>query len=74
MPNYLVMRVAEVPVVGQTISGTLRVENAPDEVTACQQALAALRDQAPSGVVAVTLASNVARHPFTAPQPQFTVT
>ena len=74
MPNYLVMRVGEIPAVGQTVGATLRVENAPDEPTAVQQALAALRDGSGGGVVGAVLASNVTRHTFSAPPPNYTVT
>ena len=74
MPNYLVIRVNEIPAVGQTISGTLRVENAADDATAIAQALQGMRDMSGGGVVGVTLASNITRRTFSAPAPTYTVT
>lgn len=73
MPNYVVIRLADIPSVGQGMSGLVRVENAVDEPTACQQALAAWGDTAAGGVVGATLASNVSRHTFAATH-NYTVT
>lgn len=73
MPNYLLMLVSEVPAVGQTITGQLRVESAADLATAEQQALQALGPVRP-GVIGAVLASNVTRSTFTPPAGTYTVT
>lgn len=73
MPNYAIMLVSDLPVVGQTITGQIRVENAPDAATAEQQALQALAPVRP-GVIGVTLASNITRNTFTPPAGTYTIT
>jgi hypothetical protein len=81
VPNYLVIRVQEIPAVGQVVSGVMTVENvtasgdpAADQRLAGQQGLQRMRDQAPSGVIGVVLASDVTRRTYTTPQPSPTVT
>lgn len=81
MPNYLVVRVNEIPAVGQVMSATISVENiaasgdtVADERLAGQQALQRMRDMSGSGVIGVILASNVTRRTFSAPPPNVTVT
>lgn len=73
MPNFVIMRVSDIPAVGQTITGQIRVESAVDADTAIQQALQSLGDVRP-GVVGITLASNITRRTFAPPSGQYTVT
>jgi hypothetical protein len=73
MPNFVVMRVTDIPAVNQSVQGEISVQNAVDEPTAVQQALAMWNERTP-GVVGVTLASNIVRRTYTTPPPVYTVT
>lgn len=73
MPNFAIMRVSEIPGVGQSVQGEIAVINAVDEPTATQQALILWGERSP-GVVGSTLASNITRHTYTPTLPTYTVT
>lgn len=72
MPVYICMRVSEIPVDGQGMSGVIYRTTAVDETTALQTFAQWLGERT-SGVYAVALASNVTRRTITAGTTTYTV-
>ncbi len=74
MPQYIAMRVPEIPAVGELMNGAVMRFNAVDEADALQQAATKIREGgADPAVYGVTLASNITRRVVTATH-NYTVT
>jgi hypothetical protein len=72
MPEYVVIRVDEIPASERHASAMIFRTNQPDPETAIAVAAARFRETAPEAVYGVTLASNIARRILRA-TPNYTV-
>lgn len=72
MPVYICMRVSEIPLEGQAVTGPIYRITAADEASALQSFAQALGERT-SGVYGVTLASNITRRTVTASPTTYTV-
>lgn len=73
MPQYIAIRVPEIPAVGELMNGAVLRFNAVDEADALQQAAARLKEGSDAAIYGVTLASNITRRVVTG-QHSYTVT